>query len=128
MNRTNTRRIACMLLTVSVGIVFVGASARLAARAEELPKTPLAPLRGSDATAGNHNTFWLVEEEDQASCWVAGAGSCLCSAGAVEDLLTPDFMRLLLTSWRDAGHLTTREWRERLREVDAACGSRSAGQ
>jgi hypothetical protein len=125
MSRTDTRRIACMLLTAC--IVLAGASARQAARAEDVLTPPLAPLTGTDSTAASRNTFSLVEEDGQlaAACWVASAGSCVCSAGAVEDLLTPDFMRVLLTNWRDAGRLTTREWRERVRELDAACGSQS---
>jgi len=146
MTRTHTRRIARTLLTSSVGLILVGASARWAAREEGVPMASLARLTEADATAGSgavpavrpaavsrHGAAGAVfshgEDDDQpaGACWLASAGgtqrSCLCSAGSVEDLLTPDFMRVLLTSWRDTGRLTTGEWRERLQEVDAACGS-----
>lgn len=124
MSRTVARRIACMMLAASVCIVLAGASGRQSARAENVLTPPLAPLTGTDATAASHTVFSFSDEDDQpaAACWVASAGSCLCSAGTVEDLLTPDFMRFLLTNWRDAGQLTTRDWRERMRELDAACG------
>ena len=52
--------------------------------------------------------------------------TCVCSAGTVEDLLTPDFMRAVLVTWHDAGSLTAGELRERLQEVDAACGQPQA--
>jgi len=145
MTQTHKRRIARSLLTASVGLALVGANAGRAARDEGVPMASLARLTDPDTTAGNGPLpgarpaalsgqvmvgaiFSPVEDEDQpaVACWLAGAGSCLCSAGSVEDLLTPDFLRVLLTSWRDTGSLTTSEWRERLREVDAACGSHGA--
>jgi hypothetical protein len=144
MTQTHTRRIARSLLTASAGLVLVGASAGRAARDEGVPMAPLARLTEADATAGSGplpaarpvalsgqvTAGAMVstgEDEDQPAwaCWLASAGSCLCSTGSIEDLLTPDFMRVLLTSWRDTGRLTTGEWRERLQEVDVACVSRS---
>jgi hypothetical protein len=144
MTQTHTRRVARSLLTASVGLVLVAASAGRAARDEGVPMAPLARLTEPDGTAGSGRlpaawpaalsrqvmigaVFSPGNDEDQpaGACWLAGAGSCLCSAGSIEDLLTPDFMRVLLTSWRDTGRLTAGEWRERLREVDTACGSRS---
>jgi hypothetical protein len=135
-------------MTSSVGLILVGASARQAAREEGVPMASLALLTEADATAGSsavpatrpvalsrHGAagamFSHGEDDDQpaGACWLASAGgtqrSCLCSVGSIEDLVTPDFMRGQLTSWRDAGRLTTGEWRERLQEVDAACVPRS---
>jgi hypothetical protein len=128
-----SRRVACrivfMLQVASVGIVLAGPSERPAAAAEDVLPLPLSSLTRSDATGGGQITSLPAEEDEEptAACWVASAGSCLCSAGTIEDLMTPDFMRVLLTIWRDSGHLTTIQWQERLREIDAACESWSAG-
>jgi hypothetical protein len=142
---THARRsIACMLLTACGGLVLVGASLGQSARDGSLPMpsatrwTEPEPTKDSGpvstarpATLSRQGAVGAMfshgEDDDQpaGACWlpsVGGAvGPCLCSAGSVEDLLTPDFMRVLLTSWRDAELLTAREWRERLAEVDAAC-------
>jgi hypothetical protein len=138
------RRIACMLLTACVGIVLVGASLGQSARDGSIPVpsatrwTEPEPTkdRGSVSTArqatlsrqGAVGAMFSHEEDDNqpaGACWLASVGGavgpCLCSAGSVEDLLTPDFMRVLLTSWRDAELLTTSEWQGRLAEMDAAC-------
>jgi hypothetical protein len=138
------RRIAGMLLTACAGLGLVGASLGQPARDGSIPMpsatrwTEPEPTKNSGpvstarpATLSRQGTVGALfshGEDDNppaGACWlpsVGGAlGPCLCSAGSVEDLLTPDFMRVLLTSWRDAELLTAREWRERLAEVDAAC-------
>jgi hypothetical protein len=142
MAQAHTGGIARTLLAVSVVLVLVGASARRSTRHEGVPVPSDARLTESDATESRSlpaapvtlsrqgavgPMFSHGEDDDQpaGACWLTSIGGgpalCLCSAGSVEDLLTPDFMRVLLTSWRDAGRLTTGEWRERLQEVDAAC-------
>jgi hypothetical protein len=138
------RRIACMLLTACVGLVLVGASQGQSARDGSIPipsatrwTEPEPTKDGGPVSTARPATlsrqiaveavFSHGEDDNQpaGACWLASVGGavgpCLCSAGSVEDLLTPDFMRVLLTSWRDAELLTTSEWRERLAEVDAAC-------
>ena len=147
MSQNHTRsRIACTLLTAFVGLVMIDATVRQSARDGGAPMQSAARLTKSESTEGSSRissvppatlsrrgtvaTFSHGEDDDQpaGACWLASVGaapaSCLCSAGSVEDLMTPDFMRSLLTSWRDAGVLTTGEWRVRLHEVDAACGPR----
>jgi hypothetical protein len=148
MSQNHTRsRIACTLLTVCVGLVIIDATVRQPARDGGAPLQSAAwltkpePTEGSgriasvpQATLARQGTVGAMfshgEDDDQpaGACWLASVGgapaSCVCSAGFVEDLMTPDFMRGLLTSWRDAGVLTTGEWRVRLHEVDAACGPR----
>jgi hypothetical protein len=142
---THTRlRIAWVLLTACVGTVLVGASLGQSARDGSIPMpsatrwTEPEPTKNSGPVStarpaslsrqGTVGALFLHGEDDNlpaGACWlpsVGGAvGPCLCSAGSVEDLLTPDFMRVLLTSWRDAELLTTTEWQVRLAEVDAAC-------
>jgi hypothetical protein len=148
MSQNHTRsRIACTLLTACVGLVVIDATVRQSARDGGTPMQSAARLTKPEPTEGSGRnssvpqatlsrqgtvgaTFSHGEDDDQpaGACWLASVGgapaSCLCSAGSVEDLMTPDFMRGLLTSWRDAGLQTTGEWRVRLHEVDAACGFR----
>lgn len=141
---THTRlRIAYVLLTACVGTVLVGASLGRSARDGSIPMPsarwtepeptknsgPMSTARpASLSRQGTVGALFSHGEDDNppaGACWLASGGGalgpCLCSAGSVEDLLTPDFMRVLLTSWRDADLLTTSEWQERLEEVDAAC-------
>jgi hypothetical protein len=142
---THTRlHIACMLLTACVGLVLVGASLGQSARDGSIPMpsatrgTQPEPTKNSGPVSPAHpatlsrqgtaGALFAHGDDDNlpaGACWLAPVGGalgpCLCSAGSVEDLLTPDFMRVLLTSWRDAELLTTSEWQERLAEVDAAC-------
>jgi hypothetical protein len=148
MSQNHTRsRIACTLLTACVGLVMIDATVRQSARDGGAPMQSGARLPNPEPTEGSGRIasvpqaalsrqgtvgamFSHGEDDDQpaGACWLASVGgapaSCQCSAGFVEDLMTPDFMRGLLTSWRDAGVLTTGEWRVRLHEVDAACGPR----
>jgi hypothetical protein len=148
MSQNHTRsRIACTLLTACVGLVMIDAIVRQSARDGGAPVQSAARLPNPEPTEGSGRiasdpqaalsrqgmvgaTFSHGEDDDQpaGACWLASVGgapaSCLCSAGFVEDLMTPDFMRGLLTSWRDEGVLTTGEWRVRLHEVDTACGPR----
>ena len=149
MSQNHTRsRIACTLLTACVGLVMIDATVRQSARDGDTPMQSAARLTKPEprerssriasvpqatlSPQGTVATFSHGEDDDQPAgvCWLASVGgapaSCLCSAGFVEDLMTPDFMRDLLTSWRDAGVLTTGEWRVRLHEVDAACGPHEA--
>jgi hypothetical protein len=150
MSQNHTRsRIACTLLTACVGLVTIDVTLRQSAgdagapmqSAARLTLTKPEPTEGSghlsfvpQATLSRQGTVGVFfshgEDDDQpaGACWLASVGgapaSCLCSAGSIEDVMTPDFMRGLLTSWRDAGILTAGEWRVRLHEVDAACGPR----
>jgi hypothetical protein len=148
MSQNHTRsRIACTLLTACVGLVMIDATVRQSARDGGDPMQPAARLTKPQPTEGSSRaasvpqvtlsrqrtvgaTFSHGEDDDQpaGACWLASVGgapaSCVCSAGSIEDLMTPDFMRGLLTSWRDAGMLTTGERLVRLHEVDAACGPR----
>jgi hypothetical protein len=140
-------RIAYTLLTACVGLVMIDATVRQSARDGGAPMQSAARSTKPQPTEGSSRissvppailsrqgtvgaTFSHGEDDDQpaGACWLASGGgapaSCLCSAGSIEDLMTPDFMRGLLTSWRDAGVLTTGEWQVRLHEVDAACGPR----
>lgn len=71
--------------------------------------------------------IWHGEDDQPAeACWLACVGgalpSCVCSAGTIKTLLTPNDMRSLLASWRDAGTLSTSELHDPLQEVDVACG------
>jgi hypothetical protein len=147
MSQNHTRsRIACTLLTACVGLVMIDATVRQSARDGGDPMQPAARLTKPQPTEGSSRaasvpqvtlsrqrtvgaTFSHGEDDQPAgACWLASVGgapaSCVCSAGSIEDLMTPDFMRGLLTSWRDAGMLTTGERLVRLHEVDAACGPR----
>ncbi|GAC1343432.1 MAG: hypothetical protein NVSMB18_19230 [Acetobacteraceae bacterium] len=137
------RRAVRTLLAASVGIALFGAGVRRSAPEWDDPTASVTRLIRLDAMAGaapvhsppsrqadarvSYGRVSHGETDDQpaGACWLAHAGSvrevCLCSAGSVEDLLTPDFMRVLLASWRDAGQLTAGEWYGRMWEVDAAC-------
>ncbi len=147
--RLYTRRVARTLLAASIGIVLFGAGAGRPAPKEGVPTSSVArsirldPAAGAapvlptgSATLSRRGAGRAVvshgEDDDQpaGACWLASVGgappSCLCSAGSVEDLLTPDFMHALLTAWRDVGSLSTSELHGRLQEVDAACDRREA--
>lgn len=148
--RVRARRIAGLLLVASVGIALSGVVARRSAPEEDAPMPPVArPMQpdveagaklvppGGPATPSRQGGGGAVvrhgEDDDQpaGACWLAvvdGASSCMCSAGTIETLLTPDYMRALLAAWRDGGSLTTTELHARLREVDAACGQGEAAR
>lgn len=147
--RACARRIAGILLVASAGIALSGVGARRVAPEEGVPMPSAAPpirldMRsgappvppGGSATPSRQGGVGAVvrhgEDDDQpaGACWLAvlaGAPpSCVCSAGTIETLLTPDYMRALLAAWRDGGSLSTTELHARLREVDAACGQGGA--
>lgn len=147
--RVHARRIAGILLAAAVGIALFGVGAGRPAPEEGAPMPSVARPVGLDATAGTtplpptasatpsgagvaEAAVRHGEDNDQpaGACWLARVGgappSCVCSAGTIETLLTPDYMRGLLVAWHDGGSLSAGELRGRLREVDAACGSREA--
>lgn len=143
--RVHARRIAGVLLVACAGIALSGVGARRVAPEQGVPMPSVARPVGLDATAGTtplpptdsaapsragvaEAAVRHGEDDDQpaGACWIARVGgappSCVCSTGAIETLLTPDYMRGLLVAWRDAGRLSNGELRGRLREVDVACG------
>ncbi len=148
MSQNHTRsHIAWTLLTACVGLIMIDATVGHSVHDGAAPIQSAAGLTTPEPTEGSRRIasvsqaplseprtagapFSHGEDDDQpaGACWLASVGapaSCLCSAGSVEDLITPDFMRSLLTNWRDVGLLTTGELRTRLDEVDAACGPRA---
>lgn len=125
--RPHRRRIACTVLAASVGFGLLEAGARRPAPQARIPTLPPVHQATSNAMMSHG------EEDDQpaGACWLAHGGgasaACVCSVGSVEDLLTPDFMRVVLTNWRDAGRLTTGEWRGRMQDVEVACTQARVG-
>jgi hypothetical protein len=123
---THTQRyIARMLLTACVALVPFGVTLGQTARDGSIPVPSAVAKPLGQRAVGIVPSHGEDDSQPAGACWLTSVGGaaepCLCSAGSVEDLLTPDFMRVLLTSWRNAGLLTTSEWRERLAEVNAAC-------
>ena len=123
------------LLVLAAGLALSGGVSRRPAPEEGIPVPSAArpirldtlagavpPREGTARTVVRHG-----KEDDQpaGACWLASLGgappSCVCSAGTIETLLTPDYMRALLAAWRDGGSLSASELHARLWEVNAAC-------